>query len=409
MNEKKSVDIITDALFSSSVFKEGGERTLDQSFIPETLNFREDHIRRISQNFRELFVNKGGGSEGFSTNIALTGSAGIGKTVTSRFTVERLQAMAEKYRVKVFIDYKNCWTTRTKTSILRSILRDQFGVASRGFSDEESTDILIRRLNSEQAYLILILDEVSVLQQKDIRGFIHLPEEFGSSHRISLIMISRPTEWKIALSSIVSQRIADVIHFDPYNYEETREILEGRAKLAFKSHALSDDIIDMVAEISDQTKNLRHGIETLYRSGRAADQKRMDEISPELIRYAKNDVYPEMRADILEELNTHELISALSVARRLHHKGITATTIEHSFKNYRIICEEWNVPANGEAAFRNYLSTLEAIGILGKVTRGVKGRKGVRARLTIHDVPAAILIERIEVFLSKRFRNSENY
>ena len=409
MDEKKSVDIIKDALFSSSVFKESGERTLDQSFIPDTLNFREDHIRRISQNFRELFVSKGGGLEGFSTNIALTGSAGIGKTVTSRHTVERLQAMAEKYRVKVYIDYKNCWTTRTKTSILRSILRDQFGVASRGFSDEESTDILIRRLNSEQAYLILILDEVSVLQQKDIRGFIHLPEEFGSSHRISLIMISRPTEWKVALSSIVSQRIADVIHFDPYNFEETREILEYRAKLAFKSHALSDDIIDMVAEISDQTKNLRHGIETLYRSGRAADQKRIDEISPELIRRAKNDVYPEMRADILEELNTHELIAALSVARRLHHKGITATTIEHSFKNYRIICEEWNVSSNGEAAFRNYLSTLEAIGILGKVTKGVKGRKGVRARLTIHDVPAAILIERIEVFLSKRFRTNDNF
>ena len=408
MDEKKSVDIIKDALFSSSVFKESGERTLDQSFIPDTLNFREDHIRRISQNFRELFVSKGGGLEGFSTNIAITGSAGIGKTVTSRYTVERLQTMAEKYRVKVYIDYKNCWTTRTKTSILRSILRDQFGVASRGFSDEESTDILIRRLNSEQAYLILILDEVSVLQQKDIRGFIHLPEEFGSSHRISLIMISRPTEWKVALSSIVSQRIADVIHFDPYNFEETREILDYRAKLAFKSHALSDDIIDMVAEISDQTKNLRPGIETLYRSGRAADQKRIDEISPELIRRAKNDVYPEMRADILEELNTHELIAALSVARRLHHKGITATTIEHSFKNYRIICEEWNVSSNGEAAFRNYLSTLEAIGILGKVTKGVKGRKGVRARLTIHDVPAAILIERIEVFLSKRFRTNDN-
>jgi hypothetical protein len=62
------------------------------------------------------------------------------------------------------------------------------------------------------------------------------------------------------------------------------------------------------------------------------------------------------------------------------------------------------VRPNGEAAFRNYLSTLETIGILGKVTKGVKGRKGVRARLTIHDVPAAVLIERIEVFLSKRFQ-----
>ncbi|MFX1282349.1 MAG: Cdc6/Cdc18 family protein [Promethearchaeota archaeon] len=406
MNNKKSVDIIRDAVFSSSIFKEGGEKTLNQAYIPNELKFREDNIRRISQNFRPLFLSENRGIEGFSTNIALTGPAGVGKTVTARYTVDHLQVMAERHHIKLYTDYKNCWTTRTKTSILRSFLRDQFGVASRGFSDEESTDILIRRLNSEQAYLILILDEVSVLPQKDIRGFIHLPEEFGAEHRISIIMISRPTEWKVTLSSMVSQRIADVIQFQPYTLEETRKILDYRAHLAFKTTALSEDILEMVAEISDQTKNLRHGIEILYRTGRAADQQRLDELTPELIRRAKNDVFPELRADILEELKTHELFAALSIARRLHHKGITATTIEHSFKNYRIICEEWGLRPNAEAAFRNYLSTLEAIGILGKVTKGVKGRKGVRARLTIHDVPAAVLIERIEVFLSKRFQKS---
>ncbi len=404
MNDKKSVDIIRDAVFSSSIFKEGGEKTLNQSYIPIDLKFREDNIRRLSQSFRPLFLSENKGIEGFSTNIALTGPAGVGKTVTARYTVDHLQTMAERYNIKLYTDYKNCWTTRTKTSILRSFLRDQFGIASRGFSDEESTDILIRRLNSEQAYLILILDEVSVLPQKDVRGFIHLPEEFGAEHRISIIMISRPTEWKVTLSSMVSQRIADVIQFHPYALEETRRILEYRAHLAFKTTALSEDILEMIAEISNQTKNLRHGIEILYRTGRAADQQRLDELNPELVRKAKNDVYPELRADILEELKTHELCAALSIARRLHHKGITATTIEHSFKNYQIICEEWGLRPNAEAAFRNYLSTLEAIGILGKVTKGVKGRKGVRARLTIHDVPAAVLIERIEVFLSQRFQ-----
>ena len=406
MNDKKSFDIIQDALFSSSVFKEGGETTLNQAYIPDDLKFREDIIRRITQNFRPLFLMKNIGPGGFSVNIALTGPAGVGKTVSARFTMEKIHTMAEKHHIKLYTYYKNCWTTRTKTSVLRSFLRDNLSVASRGFSDEESTDILIRRLNSEQAYLVLILDEVSVLPQKDIRGFIHLPEEFGAEHRISLIMISRPTEWKVTLSSMVSQRIADVIQFQPYALEETKKILDHRAHLAFKTTALSEDILEMIAEISDQTKNLRHGIEILYRAGRAADQKRLDELTPELVRKAKNDVFPELRADILEELKTHELFAALSIARRLHHKGITATTIEHSFKNYRIICEEWGLRPNAEAAFRNYLSALEAIGIMGKVTKGVKGRKGVRARLTIHDVPAAVLIERIEVFLSRRFQKT---
>lgn len=397
-----SDDIIREALFSSSVFQPGGEKTLDQTFIPQDLLFRDDNIRRLSQGFRTLFTGKSNGSEGFYTNIAIIGPAGVGKTVTTRYTVNKLKEMSVGYRIKLYVDYKNCWTTRTKTSILRSILRETFGIRSRGYSDEESTDILVRRLESEQAYMVLILDEVSVLNQKDIRGFIHLAEEFGIKHRISLIMISRPTEWKVTLSSMVSQRIADVIRFNPYQDEQTREIIGYRANLAFRPSAITEDIIEMVADISNQTKNLRHGIEILYRSGHASDQARLERISPEIIRHAKNDVYPEMRADILEELKTHELFAALSVARRLHHKGITATTIEHSFRNYKVICEEYNLKNNGEASFRNYLNTLEVVGILGKVTKNLRGRRGLRARLTIHDVPAAVLIERIETFLSKK-------
>jgi len=126
------------------------------------------------------------------------------------------------------------------------------------------------------------------------------------------------------------------------------------------------------------------------------------------IRRGKNDVFPEMRPEILEELKTHELFSALGIARRLHHKGITATTIEHAYKNYRIICEEFNVQPNGEGAFSYYLTTLETIGILGIVKKTIKGRKGIRSRLTIHDVPAAVLIERIDVFITQRFQSTKD-
>jgi len=105
---------------------------------------------------------------------------------------------------------------------------------------------------------------VSVLPQRDIRGFIHLSEEFESDHRISLIMISRLAEWKVTLSSMVSQSIADVLQFRPYSLDETREILRCRAHLAFKPSVLSEEILEMVTEISDQTKNLHNGIEIEY-------------------------------------------------------------------------------------------------------------------------------------------------
>ncbi len=51
MPNKDSGDIIHDALFASSVFKEGGEETFNQYYIPHTLNYRDDAIRRITQNY----------------------------------------------------------------------------------------------------------------------------------------------------------------------------------------------------------------------------------------------------------------------------------------------------------------------------------------------------------------------
>ena len=82
-----SKSIIDDAIFSSSVFKD--EPTLFHGYIPEKMLFREDKITTIAQNFRPLFADSNS-STGLTANIAVVGTAGIGKSASVKFTVKGL-------------------------------------------------------------------------------------------------------------------------------------------------------------------------------------------------------------------------------------------------------------------------------------------------------------------------------
>lgn len=393
-----SKSIIDDAIFSSSVFKD--EPTLFHGFIPEKLMFREDKIATIAQNFRPLFTDNDSTS-GLTANIAVVGTAGIGKSASVKFTVKGIVESAKKRGLKIYGDYRNCWINRTRSSILRGLLRDKFEVSVRGFGDEEAIDTLIRRLNSENAFLILILDEVYALKQADIDSFLHLNDEFSAKHRFAVILISRPSEWNLLISPEITQRISDVIYYDPYSHDQLFDILKFRASLAFKDGAIEDDIIDMVAQISLTTNNLRHGIEILHRAGRIADRQNKSEITPEMIRTAQASVYPELRSEFFADLEDNDVYCLLSIARVLLDKSITATTIDDTFEYYKIICDEYAAQIIQQQEFRRVIKSLVGSGIITLLDSKGDSSSGSR-RITIHDIPASVLKERLEEQLSSR-------
>ncbi|MFW9928196.1 MAG: Cdc6/Cdc18 family protein [Candidatus Thorarchaeota archaeon] len=390
-----SKEIIDDALFSSSIFKD--ETSLYHSFVPPSLPFRDNEISRIAQHFRPLFQKKPGQISGVSANIGVIGSAGIGKTSSVRYTVRKLLETAKSHKMNLIADYRNCLINRTGSAIYRGLLRDNFSVNIRGFGNEEAIDVLIRRLNSEDTYLILILDEVTSLPDNDIESFLHLTDEFGGYHRFFLILISRPTEWNTLLYPEISQRISDVIRFEPYTFEQTKSILSFRAELSLKPTAYDEDLIEMVAQIATLTKNLRHGIEILHRAGRIADRKGYNEIDPEMVREAKNTVYPELRQEVLNDLKKPELIALLGITRYLLAKSFTAISLQEAYTSYKEVSEEYGEIKKNANDFSKYLDNLEGLGLISSISYNQRDLGGkLKSRITINDVPAQVLKERIE-------------
>jgi len=392
-------DIVERSLMGSSIFKD--ETTLFREYIPDKLPRREREIARLTRDFKPLTIKEGA----FSVNVAIIGNAGIGKTSISKYFQERFPKSASKFGKKIYCIYYNCYTYRTKSSILRHLLQKHFNIFStRGFSDNELLSDLMKILNKENANLILILDEANVLGSDDILSFIYIPEafEFGKS-RISTILVSRLTEFNSLLNVQLSERIHDKIQLDGYSKEDLREILGYRAELAFRNNVLPVDVLEQVVSISAGTQNARHGIEILYHAGKIADQEKQSYITPEMVRKAKAYVYPELRSSVLEDLKNHELYVSIAVARNLMHENIASTTIDDIYDYYKIVCEECGETPQAKVTFRRHIDVITKTGIIYKIVQPVgEGKRGRRSVITLQDIPAKVLEEKCTLLLEKK-------
>jgi len=397
-------NIIEKALLGASVFK--NEETLHPAFIPPELPNREEQLVRLGHDFKPLLNTEGA----YAVNVAVVGKPGTGKTVSIRYFGRGLEKAAAKRGIKVRFEYYDCFMFRTKSAILRDLLTERFKVTSRGFSDEEITTMINRRLSRENIRLVLCLDEAYLLGQ-DLLSIIHASEvaKHGQAF-ISTLIACRVVDWQNTLSFPLSGRLHDRIDMPSYTEEELFKIMQYRAELAFHKGVVPDEILKMVSTISASTENARHGIEMLYLAGKAADRHSIRPITPELIRRAKQEVYSELRSDVLYGLRDQEILVLAAVSRQLKLEKSGSTTIAKVYENYQLICEEFGVKKQALPTFRKTIDALVSLGIIGKVVESIgDGRRGRRARLTLMDIPVEVFDERVSEILQRRQSLEEGY
>jgi cell division control protein 6 len=226
--------------------------------------------------------------------------------------------------------------------------------------------------------------------------------------RISTIIISRLNEWRTILNTTLTGRITDQITLSGYTKEDLLDIVKYRAEMAFEPKVISEEVLEMIADIAAKTENARHAIELLFRAGKIADHFSEQVISPEMIRKAKDEVFPEFRTEIFYDLKYHELLAALAIAKRLKHKGIISTTIDEAYEYYNMTCEEYKTGSKSKSAFREFIKFLSDLGIIASVVINLgRGRRGRRTQLRLYDLPAEVLEERCRKLLSENKKCSK--
>jgi cell division control protein 6 len=207
---------------------------------------------------------------------------------------------------------------------------------------------------------------------------------------ISLILIFREPEF---LGRLDQQTLSGIgmnnIHLNEYDYEQLLEILRYRASEAFYKGAVSDEVLEFMAQAASDRKDARYAIDLLWRSGKFAELEGSDTVTAEHVRKALASVYPTIRRENLSYLSRDEKLVLLASARALagNRAAVTATEL---YQYYRLVCEEMDFESRGYTHFWETLQQLQDLGFLRLSIRseGVKGRK---TYIYLPGIPAALL------------------
>ncbi|EMR74959.1 orc1/cdc6 family replication initiation protein [Thermoplasmatales archaeon SCGC AB-540-F20] len=389
-------DIIEDELFSSSVIKD--LHALDFDYVPEELPHRTEQLRRLARMFKPLLND-------VSQNAVVRGPVGTGKTVVAKKFCNSFVNIARKQGKIIEYAHINCRKRSTDAMVLIGILNhfDQ-RFPDRGFSVQEMLQILHKQLKRRDAQLLLVLDEADALLKKSGSNLVYnltrfTDETMKTDNPLSIIMVSQKDVLSDLDSSALSTfKRSNTIILDKYVRDELYDIVDQRVGLAFHNHTVSLDSIDLIADIASEWGDARFAIELLWKAGMCVDQQHVQLVVPEHVRAAKAETYSVVTETKLKNLEKHQLLTLLSIAKRLHRDDAAYANTGDVEKTYAITCEEYNEKPRAHTMFWSYLKEVENAGFIHIKLSG-KGQLGTTQLISLPDIPVEILVDKLEGFL----------
>ena len=382
-----------------SVFKDQGKLSFD--YLPERMVHREKQTQRLFSLLRPIV------EAGASNNAFLYGPVGTGKTHTAkRFCLDFKKYASDQGRG---IDWYpvNCRQRMGDDAVLLALVRHfDAHFPERGFSIAEKLESLKKHVEKQKVHFIVILDEVDALLKKSgadlIYSFARIAEETTAAKgNISMILISqRPNALEYMDPAALSTfRRTNVVEFPRYDRKELADILTDRIELAMHRGTVSDDLVEMISEISAEFGDARYSIEVLEKAGMLADEEISESVTPEHVRGAKAHVHPTDVQERLQQLDVPKRLVLLAVARKIRKK--TRITMGEAEQAYEIVCEEFGEKRRAHTQLWKYVRELDALGLIDTKLSG-EGVVGKTTLISLPEIPAKVLTESLERTLKRR-------
>ncbi|MEM3704642.1 MAG: ORC1-type DNA replication protein [Candidatus Bathyarchaeia archaeon] len=386
------------------------ETKLDISYVPSRLPHREHELRLLRQFFNFLLQFPGK----MAQRIIITGDVGTGKTAISQRFGADITNEANKLGIKLCYVHVNCREYRGSLFLIlhQAVTRFHPNFPRRGYSAEELINILFEILDEENAYAILALDEFESLVDKEgseaVYRLTRLQEiRYGKPQRLSLICIARNLKVFERLDASTRSTLqSNIISLEKYSKKQLTDILNDRVNLAFKPSTVSDETVDLVAELAfSEGGNARFGIELLWRAGKYADAEGFGAVNPEHVRRAASSIIPTLRKSEIASLGLHEKIFLLGIARLFKTSQAAYVPFSEAERAYAIICEELGEKPHSHTQLWKYLQNFAATGVV-KTEVSVVGNRGRSTIIYLPRIPADELEKELSSILEEGRRSS---
>lgn len=404
------------AIFNNSqksVFKKQGEEVFNGTYIPKHISHREEEMKTLANFFRSIITNPTNSSR----KVILYGPVGSGKTLVSRAfgndLIDYLHSEHTPGRPLFKFFHINCRKTKTPHLILTQLLRQLVpGFPLRGFSVDELLRIFTLLLYEQNLVCLLCLDEIDYLSADERTDFLYALSRIEESppttrirsnyrketteSRFNLLAITRDENFRYYLDSSTASSLGkNFITFRPYTRQELFDIIDYRASLGLREEAYNDELLDVITGLAEgHYGDARFAIELLWRAAKISDKEQRNRITPEHVRKAVITVLP-MEKSILDDLNIHQKLLLLSIARSLQNESRTFVTTPEVSTMYNQICEEARVRPRRQTQLWTYLKDLSKLGLITSevVNKHKRGRSlGRVSNIYIRDLPLEEII-----------------
>ena len=244
---------------TESLFKD--EMALDSEFIPVKIPFRENEQESIAETIKPLLKNR------TSTNLFITGSPGIGKTVSVKHIFREMEQ--EGLNDKVHTIYVNCWTKDTAHKIVLEICNQ----LNYRFTINKTTDQLITEISKliNKKAAVIALDEIDKIEFHALSVIYHLLENI---YRKSIILITNNKSFLSEIDQRIYSRLTpETIEFKPYNQDEIFQILKERTGFAFVPNTFKRWPLKLISEKASHAQDIRVGLFLLREAGYQAERR----------------------------------------------------------------------------------------------------------------------------------------
>jgi cell division control protein 6 len=389
-------DVIEDELLSSSIIND--LNSLDFDYVPDSLPHREKQLRSLARMFKPIL-------SGLSQNVVINGPVGTGKTVAAKKFCTSFSRIARKQGAIIDYVHINCRKRSTNSMVLLGVL-NHFDprFPDRGFSVQEMLQILGKQLQKRDSRLLLVLDEVDALIKKSGSTLIYnitrfADESLKNPNPISIILISQQDVLSLLdVSTLSTFKRSNIIKMGKYSRDELYDIVNQRVQLAFHRNTVDQDSMELIADIASEWGDARFAIELLWKAGVFTDEQHQQMLMPEHVRAAKAETYSVVTESKLRSMGKHQLLTLLSIAKKLHKDGTAYVSTGDIEKTYAIVCEEFHEKPRAHTMFWNYLKEIEGAGFIDLKISG-KGYAGTTQLISLPDVPTSVLSSKLENML----------